>query len=122
MTNEVTVMKKCCGLCPYSRKNTLFLHPDRAEDFAYYASNPCNDFVCHKTGVIHEDHPCEERQRDIVRGEKSLTCAGFHAMQHLLNGTEEQSEIEIDYEDHFSCYYEMSEHHAEEYEKQITND
>ena len=80
-----SVMKKCCGMCPYSRKNTLFLHPDRATEFAYQAENPYNDFVCHKTGVIHEDHPDEDRQNEIVRGEKSLTCAGFYAMQYNIN-------------------------------------
>lgn len=106
-----TVMKQCCGLCPYSRKNTLFLHPDRAADFAYMAENTYTYFVCHKTGVIHEDHPDEDRQNEIVRGEKSLQCAGFHVMQHLLNGTESNSEIEIDYEDHFSDVWEMIEHH-----------
>ncbi len=112
-----TVMKECCGLCPYSRKNTLFLHPERAEDFAYQADNPYNDFVCHKTGVIHEDSIYEDEQSSIVRGEKSLTCAGFHAMQHLINGMDEDSEIEIDYEDHFSCTDEMTDHHEEQYHK-----
>ena len=108
---KVTVMKECCGLCPYSRKNTLFLHPERSADFAYAAENPFNDFVCHKTGVVDEDN--QYSSGDIVRGEKSLTCAGFHVMQHLINGTEEISEIEIDYSDHFSDTYEMIEHHEE---------
>ena len=114
---ENTVMKKCCGLCPYSRKDTLFLHPDRAADFAYQAENPYTDFVCHKTGVVHEDHYDEDQQNAIVRGEKSLTCAGFHAMQNIVNGTEERSEIEIDFKDHFSDTYEMIEHHETEHEK-----
>jgi len=101
-------MKKCCGLCPYSRKNTLFLHPDRAEEFAYQAENPYTDFVCHKTGETVEEGYFEG---DIVRGEKSLTCAGFHAMQNILNGTEDFSEIKIDYSDHFSDIWEMIDHH-----------
>ena len=104
-------MKECCGLCPYSRKNTLFIHPERAEIFAYQAENPYNDFVCHKTGVVYEDD--DYCSGDIVRGEKSLTCAGFHAMQMILNGSEECSEIKIDYEDHFSDVHEMTEHHEE---------
>jgi len=115
MMNEKTAMKECCGLCPYSRKNTLFVHPERAEEFAYQAENPYSDFVCHKTGVIHEDHPDEDRQNEIVRGNKSLTCAGFHAMQHLINGTEERSEVKIDYSDHFSDVWEMVDHHEEKY-------
>ena len=110
-----TVMSKCCGLCPYSRKRTLFLNPERAEEFAYMAENPYTDFVCHKTGVIHEDHPDEDMQNEIVRGEKSLTCAGFYAMQLIINGKEENSEIDIDYEDHFSDAWEMIEHHEEKF-------
>ena len=112
----MSVMKKCCGLCPYSRKNTLYLHPSRADEFAYNASNPYSDFVCHKTGVVHEDHPIEEKQNEIVRGEKSLTCAGFHVLQKISNGQEEEVEIEIDYDDHFTEPYEMSEHHEFKYE------
>ena len=112
---SVEVMKQCCGLCPYSRKNTLFLHPRRAEEFAYSAENPYNDFVCHKTGVVHEDHPDEEMQSSIVRGEKSLTCAGFHVMQALINDF--NPEIEIDYSDHFGDPWEMREHHQEKYDE-----
>ena len=111
-----TVMKKCCGLCPFSRKNTLFLHPERASDFAYMAENPYTDFVCHKTGVVDEDNPDEEHQSDIIRGEKSLTCAGFHAMQNILNGTESKCEIKIDWENHFGDTYEMMQHHENEWE------
>lgn len=109
----MSVMKKCCGLCPYSRKNTLFLHPDRAEQFAYQAENPYNDFVCHKTGITIEDHPVEELNGDIVRGEKSLTCAGFYAMQYMINFGYEGAEIELDYEDHFDDAWEMTAHHEE---------
>lgn len=106
------VMKQCCGLCPYSRKHTLWLHPERAEEFGDMAENPYNDFVCHKTGVLDED---EEGYGGIVRGEKSLQCAGFHAMQHIINGTENKSQVKIDYEDHFSEVWEMIEHHEEHY-------
>lgn len=101
------IMSKCCGLCPYSRKDTLFLRAARAEDFASSAENPYNDFVCHKTGVSDNDD-----SGSIVRGAKSLTCAGFYAMQFLINSKEGQlPKIKIDYEDHFSDYWEMTEHH-----------
>ena len=63
------VMKECCGLCPYSRKNTLFLSPDRAEEFAYAAENRYNDFVCHKTGVGLEDNESDDLGGSIVRRE-----------------------------------------------------
>jgi hypothetical protein len=110
----MSIMKKCCGLCPYSRLNTLFLHPERAAEFAYSASNPCSDFVCHKTGVLDED---DEGSAGIVRGQKSLTCAGFYAMQHLLNYPDKDSKIEINPEDHFDDVYEMIEHHEEHYQQ-----
>jgi hypothetical protein len=107
-------MKKCCGLCPYSRLNTLFLHPERAAEFAYSASNPYNDFVCHKTGVLEEN---DEESAEIVKGVKSFTCAGFYAMQHLINNPNKKSEIKINTEDHFDDVYEMIEHHEEYYEQ-----
>ena len=113
---EITIMKKCCGLCPFSRLNTLYLSPERGEYFAYMATNPYTDFICHKTGVIHEDHPDEERQTDIVRGEKSLTCAGFHVLQKCYDGKEPEIEFNID--DHFTDPTEMADHHLEYYESQ----
>lgn len=107
MGEHRTVMKECCGMCPYSKKNTLPLHPERAADFAYSADNPYTDFVCHKTGIVLEDG---WHEGDIVRGEKSLTCAGFHAMQNEINGTE--GEIKFDYKDHFQEPWDMIEHHT----------
>jgi hypothetical protein len=106
-----TVVKKCCGLCPLSRKATLYLHPERAEEFAYSADNPYNDFICHKTGVDNGD----ENESAIVRVEKSLTCAGFHAMQSEINGSE--SKIGFDIEEHFTDSYEMICHHEDEHYK-----
>jgi len=79
-------MKECCGLCPYSHKDTLILSPERAEEFAYQAENPYNDFVCHKTGITLEESDFDDRAGDIVRGEKSLTCMGFASMQENING------------------------------------
>jgi hypothetical protein len=109
------VMKKCCGRCPYSKKNTLFVHPNRAQDFANEADNPYSDFVCHKTGVTLEDvGNGDGREGEIVRGENSLTCAGFHVMQNLLKGW--VSKIEVDFADHFDDIDEMVDHHDDEYQ------
>lgn len=105
-------MKKCCGLCPYSRENTLFLHPDRAEEFAYSADNPYNDFVCHKTGVTEEANDYESSS--IVRGEKSLTCMGFASMQHNINGTDDSFKVDPTA---FEDSWEMIEHHQQEWDK-----
>ena len=76
-------MKEPCGPCPYSRSNTLWLHPERAEDLAYQAQNPYTDFPCHKTAVEQDDY---EGRTKLVRGERSLTCNGFLSLQVNENG------------------------------------
>lgn len=106
-----TVMKKCCGLCPYSKKGTLWLSPDRVVEFAVQAHNLTTDFVCHKTAVTDDDHPDEDQQGSFGRGEKSLTCAGFYAMQNKVNRTKNELEIEFDEDEHFSNLAEMIRYH-----------
>lgn len=104
----VTVMKQCCGMCPYARKGTLWgLHEQTYSDFAYQAANPYVDFVCHKTGVVNDD----DENAEYRRGEKSLTCAGFHVMQNMVNETEDKLEIPYDEDVHFSCIEDMLSHH-----------
>lgn len=83
-----TWMKKSCELCPFSRVNTLFLSPERAEEFASMAENPFNDFPCHKTADLHEDH--EGGMSGYVHGKNSFTCHGFKAMQVEACMTEEE--------------------------------
>jgi hypothetical protein len=62
-------MKTTCSLCPYSKTKTLGLHPDRAEEFAYLAQNPYNDFPCHKTAVYHEPMGYEDEESGYVFGD-----------------------------------------------------
>ena len=107
-------MKECCGLCPYSRKNTLFLHPSRAEEFAFAAENPFNDFVCHKTGVTLEDNDFDDMGGSIVRGEKSLTCMGFASMQHNINNGDDSFKVDPNA---FEDSWEMIDHHTLHSEK-----
>jgi hypothetical protein len=109
--NMEGVMKECCGLCPYSRKDTLFLHPERAEEFAYQAENPYNDFVCHKTGVTDDDD--DDDDGGIRRGEKSLTCMGFASMQHNINKADDSFKVDVNA---FEDSWEMIEHHTEKHE------
>jgi hypothetical protein len=92
----------------------LFLHPERAEEFANAAMNPYNDFVCHKTGVILEDSDYDDRGGDIVRGEKSLTCMGFASLQHNLNDHDENF---VPDPHAFDDDAEMISHHEDEYYK-----
>jgi hypothetical protein len=104
-------MKECCGLCPYSRKDTLILSPERAEDFANAAENPYNDFVCHKTAISLEESDFDDRGGDLVRGEKSLTCMGFASMQQNINGGANDN-YRID-PNAFEDAWEMIEHHTD---------
>jgi len=109
-------MKKCCGLCPFSRKGTLFVHPERAEDFAYSTQNPYNDFVCHKTGVEYESEWADdEMDGAIVRGEKSLTCKGFES----LKWQEYPENFPEDYEpdpDAFTDPWDMAQFHQDHWD------
>ena len=86
---ERTWMKKCCGLCPYAQERTLWLHPNRAEDFAYQATNPFNDFPCHKTADFFEDEQHDGDNSGFVFGEQSFTCHGFKTLQVNENGEED---------------------------------
>lgn len=106
-------MKKCCGLCPYSKVGTLFVHPERAEEFAYSTCNPFNDFVCNKTGVTVEEGPFEG---DIMRGEKSLTCKGFESMQYYQNPDYFPEDYKPD-PDAFDEPELMIDHHQEEWDR-----
>lgn len=105
---ERTWMKRPCGLCPYSRKNTLWLHPERAEDFAYNAQNPYNDFPCHKTADLQDD---SDGGGEYVAGSRSLTCNGFLSLQVNENGNAPDG-----FEPHpdaFGECWEMIDHHTD---------
>lgn len=101
-------MKEPCGPCPFSRSKTLWLHPDRAEEFACMAQNPYTDFPCHKTAECVED---SEGFDEFVRGEKSFTCNGFLSLQ--VNEGAPCPEGFEPHPDAFGDYYEMTEHHTE---------
>lgn len=104
-------MKEPCALCPYSRSKTLWLHPERAADFAYNAANRYGDFPCHKTADLRED---EDGHGEYVAGRKSLTCNGFLSLQVRENG------LRIDgFEpsaDAFEDHWEMIERHQEHWD------
>lgn len=113
-------MKKCCGLCPYSKKDTLFVHPDRAEDFAFSASNPFGNFPCHKTADLVED---DDGFGEYVHGEKSFTCHGFFALQAAENW-EEKDYSENGFTPDVNAFcdpWEMIEHHTQKWETERGN-
>lgn len=105
---ERTWMKACCGMCPYDAEKTLNLHPDRAEDFAYRAQNPYNDFPCHKTADLVED---DEGFGEYVHGRNSFTCHGFKALQIEECGQEEPDFVPNGAP--FACVDDMIERHRE---------
>jgi len=110
---EESFMKSPCKHCPFRNDVKPFLHPDRAEQIAYAALNPYNDFPCHKTTEHCED---DEGDSDIVRVETSKECAGFltlraQAGERIPKGFEPAWEI---------CYidpYEMAEAYQNEWDK-----
>jgi len=110
---ERTWMKKCCEHCPFRRDTPLVLHPERAEEFAYMASNPYTDFPCHKTADYAEE--TEYSEGGFVHGEHSFTCHGFKGMQLEENGTGNEG-FATDGQ-HFSDPWEMIEYHTEAYQR-----
>ena len=108
---ERTWMKKTCELCPFSRSNTLWLHPERAEEFASMASNPYNDFPCHKTADYQEE--TEYTDGGYVHGERSFTCCGFLSLQVNENGRGPKG---FDPSPNaFDDWHDMVDHHTEKY-------
>jgi hypothetical protein len=79
----MTCMKRTCGLCPFSRTKTLFLHPERTVAFATMAADRFGDFPCHKTADYDED---DDGWGRYVHGERSHTCHGFATLQAALTG------------------------------------
>lgn len=108
---ERTWMKETCRLCPYSRSKTLWLHPERAEEFAAMASNPYTNFPCHKTADYREETDYSEG--GYVHGEKSFTCCGFLSLQVGENGGGPSGFKSSP--DAFSDWSEMVEHHTDKY-------
>ena len=102
-------MKKTCAICPFSRSKTLGLHPERAEEFAYMALNPYNDFPCHKTADYVEG--TDFSGGGYVHGATSKTCHGFLTLQVAENGRGPEDFVPDG--DGFECAYEMIETHEE---------
>lgn len=114
---ERSWMKEPCGPCPYSRSKTLFLHPLRAEDFAFNAENPYSDFPCHKTADYQEE--TEFSEGGFVHGSKSFTCNGFLSLQ--VNSNDKGPKGFKPHPDAFGDAWEMVEHHEAEWLKTHPN-
>ena len=67
--------KKPCKNCPFRNDIRPYLHPERASELAYQASNPYSDFICHAT--IEYEGGEDIQGRPLGDYSKSKTCAGF---------------------------------------------
>lgn len=74
-TNMCNYVKKPCKNCPFRSDIKPFLHPKRAAELAYSASNPYSDFPCHKTFDYDGDEDDFGRKTGDFSQQK--TCAGF---------------------------------------------
>lgn len=111
-----TWMKKCCEHCPFKRDTTLILHPDRADNFATMASNPYNDFPCHKTADVQEENEELGIEGGFVHGANSFTCHGFKAMQVEECGDYKSGFVSDGA--HFLDWFEMVEYHRAAFSEQ----
>lgn len=68
-------VKKPCKNCPFRNDVKPYLHPDRAADIAYSASNKYSNFICHST--IEYDGDEDIQGRSTGDFSKAKTCAGF---------------------------------------------
>ena len=72
-------IKKPCKHCPFRHDVKPFLHPERAEDLAYSATNPYSSFPCHKT-TEHDDN--DDGFGKTIEVETTKQCAGFLTLMH----------------------------------------
>lgn len=103
-------MKRPCKHCPFRSDVRPFLHPERAEEIAYSASNRYSDFPCHKTTEYDDD------LGDMVETNDSRTCAGFLAMQINEAGIDTPSDFKWP-DNVYSDAYEMVDAYETEWRK-----
>ena len=84
MSSEKSYMKKPCKHCPFRMDVTPFLHPERAADIAYNASNKYGSFPCHKTTEADDS---EYADGEMMAVETTKECAGHLTMQFNENGS-----------------------------------
>jgi len=98
-------MKKPCKDCPYRRDVKPFLTEARGYELAYHATNPYNEFPCHKTTEYDE----EGDSGDMLVVETSKQCAGFLTLMANECGEKRMPEgFEPDYEVVYCEAYDMA--------------
>lgn len=96
-------VKKPCKSCPFRNDVKPYLHPNRAEEIAYAASNPCSNFTCHST--IEYDGDEDIQGRSTGDFSKAKTCAGFLTLR-AQEGLDTPEEFEPSWD---ICYIDASE-------------
>lgn len=109
--------KKPCKHCPFRNDITPFLHPDKASELAYLATNPYSDFYCHKTLEYVENEYSEDGE-DLTYTNKSLICAG-HLTLRAQEGLKTPEGFEPSWEQCYTDTWDMIASHEEEWDKKI---
>jgi hypothetical protein len=110
----MSFIKKPCKNCPFRNNIKPYLHPDRAAEIAYAASNPYSNFTCHSTIEYDGDEDHQGRPTGDFSG--ALTCAGFLTMR-----AQEGEDVPEGFEPSWNiCYidnYEMIDAYEKEWDK-----
>ena len=112
----MSYMKKPCTQCPFRNDVKPYLHPDRAEEIAYHASNPYNSFPCHKSLEYTDEENFMGEQ--VVDHHKAKECYGFTCLQINENGREPEGWSWEDREKIYEDAWDMTEAHQEEWDKE----
>jgi len=107
-------VKKPCKNCPFRNDVIPYLHPDRAAEIAYAASNPYSDFTCHST--IEYDGNDDHQGRPTGDFTKAKTCAGFLTLR-AQEGEHVPKDFEPSWELCYTDIFEMIYEYQEEWDK-----
>jgi hypothetical protein len=110
----MSLVKKPCKHCPFRNDIKPFLHPDRAAEIAYAASNPYSDFPCHKTIDYTDEEDFLGEQ--IVDMQHSQTCAGFLTLR-AQSGEDVPEGFEPSWDICFTDEWEMIQANEDEWNK-----
>jgi len=111
-------IKTPCKHCPFRHDVKPFLHPRRAEELAYAAQNPYEQFPCHKTTEYNDEYDNEYGGNDMMQVETSKECAGFLTLRAQMNG----DEVPEGFEPAYDLCYEDDWDMIQAYEEQWEND
>jgi hypothetical protein len=111
-------VKSPCKSCPFRNDVKPYLHPERAAEIVYAASNPYSDFPCHSTFEYDGDEDIQGRPTgDFSRAK---TCAGFLTLR-AQGGEDVPEGFEPSWEICYIDDYDMIQAYEEEWENKNAN-